>query len=432
MRQHSTITLSPRLNTRLSASHAAVNPTASSKAAKFKTAELRTHKNHFLAGLKYPSSPPTRTGKTYPQKPGGVALQNRWRLNISHPHRRSKTHEKQAIPTPPSHIFKRQSNPQTALPFKRTPEPTDRTSFFFSSSPLACLSPTTLLPSCRAFGLHSLALPELPTPNSQLRIMKLPAAKPIRVYSRQDLNEIDRRARDEYGIPTILLMYHAAIHLAHAVADAISNFNKDEPAPTPGLPFNSNIAFVCGPGNNGGDGYAAAKLIKDAGLSPTIITTAPPKKRTDAATFAAIARKCGIPITPFASDDGKQAIFDARIIVDCIFGTGLTRAVEGIEAQAIDFINDTSIITGAFIFATDIPSGMDCDTGKVAAVDGCIIAHATVTFIGHKRGFISNPAASKYTGKVLVRDYIGAPRELISQYGADMISRAKPRSRPRR
>jgi len=94
---------------------------SSSKAAKFKAAELRAHKHYFLAGLNYP--PPPSNGQTYSRKVGGVALQIRRRLNISRPTPCTKTHEKQAIPTPAPHIFKRQSNPKNLCRLNPHPPP---------------------------------------------------------------------------------------------------------------------------------------------------------------------------------------------------------------------------------------------------------------------------------------------------------------------
>jgi len=90
-------------------------------AAMFKAAALRAHKHHFLAALNLPSAP--SNGQIYSRKVGGVARQNRWRLNISHPTPCTQTHEKQAIPTSVPRMFKRQSNPKNLCRLNPYPPP---------------------------------------------------------------------------------------------------------------------------------------------------------------------------------------------------------------------------------------------------------------------------------------------------------------------
>ncbi len=95
------------------------------------------------------------------------------------------------------------------------------------------------------------------------------------------------------------------------------------------------------------------------------------------------------------------------LIIDAIFGTGLTRAVEGVAAEVIQAANDSRRL----IVAVDIPSGMDCDTGLPLGGGPVINAIETVSFCGMKQGFTSCEA-KKYLGKVTVAD-IGVPANLL-------------------
>jgi NAD(P)H-hydrate epimerase len=98
-----------------------------------------------------------------------------------------------------------------------------------------------------------------------------------------------------------------------------------------------------------------------------------------------------------------------HLIIDAIFGTGLDRDVSGLAADTIRWINSS----GVPVLAADVPSGMDCETGKPLGV--CVKAAATVTFVGLKSGFLQ-PHAQEWLGEVIVAD-IGAPRELIDRLG---------------
>ena len=97
----------------------------------------------------------------------------------------------------------------------------------------------------------------------------------------------------------------------------------------------------------------------------------------------------------------------AKLIIDAIFGTGLTEAPRQPFPQIVDAVTVTAIP----VLSIDLPSGMDCDTGQ--PLGACIRATQTVTFVAEKTGF-ANPAARPFLGKVIVAD-IGCPRELIAQ-----------------
>jgi NAD(P)H-hydrate epimerase len=159
--------------------------------------------------------------------------------------------------------------------------------------------------------------------------------------------------------------------------------------------------ILCGPGNNGGDGFVIARHLDNYGLPVTAwLLVAPEKLTGDAAVNFAVARAAGLVRT-------TATIFDGWI-VDALFGTGLSRAIDQPLSNYIAAIN----ASGCPILAVDIPSGLECDTGE--PLGPTVRATHTATFVAPKRGFL-NPASRLWTGEVHVID-IGAPRRLVEEY----------------
>jgi NAD(P)H-hydrate epimerase len=209
---------------------------------------------------------------------------------------------------------------------------------------------------------------------------------PIRL-TRAQVREIDRRSIEEFHIPGIVLMENAARGAAEVAMKMLGTAD-------------TGVAIVCGSGNNGGDGFAVARHLHNAGVTVTIIEAAHDLKG-DALIMSRIAE--AMNIERIRRPDHRK--YD--LIVDAIFGTGLTRSPTGELATLIDWINRSMLS----ILAIDLPSGLDCDTGE--PLDPCVRATQTVTFVAEKVGF-ANPASRQFTGKVTVAD-IGCPRELIEQ-----------------
>ena len=164
--------------------------------------------------------------------------------------------------------------------------------------------------------------------------------------------------------------------------------------------------IVCGSGNNGGDGYALARHLHNAGVDVVLAALGEPKAGSDAATNREICRRIGLREAPF-EEARQHAACD--LLVDAIFGTGLDRPVTGTAAEAIEWIN----AGGRPVLAVDLPSGLDCDTGR--ALGTAVRAACTVTFVGLKPA-MTKSAAREYLGEVVVTG-IGAPLELLQRYG---------------
>jgi NAD(P)H-hydrate epimerase len=168
------------------------------------------------------------------------------------------------------------------------------------------------------------------------------------------------------------------------------------------------VAICCGKGNNGGDGFVIARHLDNHGHAVRVLLLARPDELTgDAASNFDIIDKAKLPITICwpAVDALQQELAPADWIVDALFGTGLYGPVRPPFDRAIAIIN----ATGKRVLAVDIPSGLDCDTGK--PLGPTVEAQHTVTFVAQKKGFAA-PESREWTGEVHVAD-IGAPRPAI-------------------
>ncbi len=200
--------------------------------------------------------------------------------------------------------------------------------------------------------------------------------------------EIDRITIEEIGIPGMVLMEKAALGIAYA---AQSMFHPTD-----------RIVCVCGFGNNGGDGIAAARILFTRGLDVSIYLVGDRKNSTkDTKLQLKIAKNMGIRIVKkidYADFDG---------IIDAIFGVGLSKPVTGDLYKEIEKIN----ASGKRVLAVDIPSGVSASDGKVLGI--AVRAEETLT-IGHiKIGCILYPGAD-YAGKVVLWD-IGTSLSLLKE-----------------
>ncbi len=192
------------------------------------------------------------------------------------------------------------------------------------------------------------------------------------------MKELETRFMADHNVPGALLMEHAAF----GVVDAIARYTDK-----------GTVVFLCGPGNNGGDGYAAARLWHTRGGKAQIIEITA-DLRGDALLNRNLAMMAGIPIRNEA-DYGDMPLCD--VIVDALFGTGLSRAVDGFAETLIHWANDRHD-AGTPIIAVDIPSGIDGTTGAVLGWEA-IRATETVTFHRIKQGLLLG-SAPDYVGKI--------------------------------
>lgn len=201
-----------------------------------------------------------------------------------------------------------------------------------------------------------------------------------------DMKKVDSYTIGQIGIPSIALMERAALSVAQKIDDNEKSHKK-----------NKTIQVIAGVGNNGADGIAVGRMLYLLGYNICIFVMGDINKASEEfQTQLRIVNNLEIPVV--------DSVIEADIIIDAVFGVGLSREVTGIYANLISEINKMKNI----IYAVDIPSGINADTAEVM---GCAIkANYTVTFGSHKVGTVLYPGAD-YCGKVTVAD-IGFPEQV--------------------
>lgn len=220
----------------------------------------------------------------------------------------------------------------------------------------------------------------------------------MRAVTAEVMRRMDQRAIEEYHIPSVVLMEHAALCLCEKVKSLCGKETR--------------IHIVCGAGNNGGDGFALARLLVQEGYAQVEIYCAANKEALskDAFCFAQIAQSYDIPI--YDSTDRKEVehwLKKADLLVDGLFGTGLSRPIGGWQKELIGLMN----ASGKAILAIDIASGIHSDSGQIM---GCAVkAKWTVSFEAYKIGQLLYPGA-EYSGEVEVAE-IAMPKQLQQEQG---------------
>jgi NAD(P)H-hydrate epimerase len=234
--------------------------------------------------------------------------------------------------------------------------------------------------------------------------------------SRDEVRELDRRAIEDFGIPGIVLMENAG----RGAAELLMRLN---PAKAP-------VVILCGPGNNGGDGFVIARQLDNHGWPVKVwLVRAEENRRSFGFSQAAAAldRRLSpdcetnaeiwshsqpIHSNEKPGNEWKESLVkdvaDAGWVVDSLFGTGLSRPLAAPFDELIPFLNASD----KPVLAVDIPSGLDCDSGE--PLGPTIRAAHTATFVAPKKGFL-NPVSHDSIGEVHVLD-IGAPRTLVEEY----------------
>jgi len=223
------------------------------------------------------------------------------------------------------------------------------------------------------------------------------ASRPTYEISVENARQLDRLAVEHFGIPSIVLMENAAIALREHALSMLKDARD------------RSIIIFAGPGNNAGDGFALARHLANHALPPTIVTTHPQSHYAgDAKINLDIITKMNLQIIDAQSflDQPHPA---PGLIIDALFGTGLTRPITGTAAELITLIN-ASKEAGAQVLAVDVPSGLNAQTGNPMG-ESIVIADRTVTFAALKDGFRAIDAQPSL-GEVFVAD-IGVPTELL-------------------
>jgi hydroxyethylthiazole kinase-like uncharacterized protein yjeF len=224
----------------------------------------------------------------------------------------------------------------------------------------------------------------------------------VRLLTAPEMQDLDRRTIEEVGIPGIVLMENAGRGTAEHIC---RRFGCLDPGP---------VVVLAGKGNNGGDGYVIARhLLNRNWKVRTIVLGKRESIGGDAAINLGALENSGGEVIFVEKEDGLSRSLagqnNCRLIVDALFGTGLSSEVRGLCARAIEWINDA----GAPVVAVDIPSGVDASTGRVLGC--CVRADLTVTFAFPKVGHVVFPGAA-FVGELVAVD-IGIPLFLAGDTG---------------
>jgi NAD(P)H-hydrate epimerase len=188
---------------------------------------------------------------------------------------------------------------------------------------------------------------------------------PTGLYSAAQVRALDAYAIDQLGVPGYTLMKRAG--------EAALRYLRSR------WPTAYRVVIVCGSGNNGGDGYVLARFAQAAGLTVTVLSARPPAAlKGDALSAYNDCVASGARILPFA----PELLKEGELIVDALLGTGLNSAVREELLPVVRAINSS----GKPVYALDIPSGLDSDTG--VALGEAVRADCTVSFVGLKTGLV--------------------------------------------
>jgi len=206
---------------------------------------------------------------------------------------------------------------------------------------------------------------------------------PWTLVSAEEMRALDVYSIETLGIDADLLMESAGRAVCEEVIRVLSAL---------GLGREGRILVLCGGGNNGGDGLVVARHLHQLGfIVQVLIATPVASLRGDAAANAQRAQRVGLELQPWGSGaDRARRLAGADVVVDAIFGTGLSRRVEGDIAECIEQVNELS--EGAVVVAVDLPSGLNADTG--ACLGPTIRATHTVTLGSPKLGLMLEPGRS--------------------------------------
>jgi NAD(P)H-hydrate epimerase len=232
----------------------------------------------------------------------------------------------------------------------------------------------------------------------------------VPVITAAEMRELDRATIDEVGLPGIALMETAGRAVAAAAARMIAEPGRAGP-----------VAVVCGPGNNGGDGFAAARVLRAQGVDAVAYLAAPRAVVAGhAAAHLAILERSGGVVLDIADSaallEHRSAIAGSALVVDALLGVGLVRPIAGHLAAVVDVMR-----AARRVLAVDLPSGLETDTG--AALGAVVPAERTVTIAALKVALASAPGFA-LCGEVEIAD-IGVPPALLMAIArAGVIERA--------
>ena len=217
------------------------------------------------------------------------------------------------------------------------------------------------------------------------------------ILTREKIRMLDSLAEETYKIPGIVLMENAGRKTAEIVRGLMIARSW------------KTLAVVCGKGNNGGDGYAAARHLHNWGVALRIFSLSDPVGLSgDAGANHKIASAMKIPVDRVLNlKILEESLKEYDVVIDAVLGTGIEGKVRGTSEGAVTAIRKC----GRPVISLDIPSGLDANTGQILGV--CVNADYTITYAAPKQGFESENGP-EMCGEIHLAD-IGIPRSLYSR-----------------
>lgn len=228
----------------------------------------------------------------------------------------------------------------------------------------------------------------------------------LRIFTVEAIREVDRLAVSEFGLSGAVLMENAARSVSAEAQRMLEARGSGR-----------RVLIFCGPGNNGGDGLAAARHLHNAGAAVTValaFEAARARLSDEAAMNLRCVERMGIERVEVADADAAARFAAAHgpppdLVVDALLGTGSRSAPRPPIDALIEWINASS----APVLSVDVPSGLDAQSG--GASGACVRADVTVALVGAKSGFLEAQAVP-FVGEIVIGD-IGCPSELVERLG---------------
>ncbi|MGB9893040.1 MAG: NAD(P)H-hydrate dehydratase [Candidatus Saccharicenans sp.] len=243
----------------------------------------------------------------------------------------------------------------------------------------------------------------------------------MKILTASQMKEIDRLTIEEIGIPGPVLMENAGLQVTAVLRNEL------------GVEEGMKVVVVAGRGNNGGDGLVVARHLHNQGVDcPVLLIASMTEVRGDAALNLQIARNIGVKIIEIKDkaswDKAKKILSETPIIIDALFGTGLTSPLQGLYEEVVKDINNS----GALVVSVDIPSGLSSDTFEL--IGPCVRADLTITLGAPKVAHVF-PPAEEYVGELVVAD-ISLPPFLFDRPELDLelieLETLRPYFQPRK
>ena len=205
------------------------------------------------------------------------------------------------------------------------------------------------------------------------------------IVNAEQMKAAERYMIEEVGMPSLVLMEKAAERIAEAVIVMDDIFFKQ----------NRKIMILCGCGNNGGDGLAAARILMQRGYEVSAYIVGDGERSTkEFTTQKSMYEKLGGKIL-------KKPDYNVSLVIDAMIGIGLSRDIEGEYLTVIDKLNNCHDAGKTYVMSVDVPSGLNSDTGKIMGV--CVMADFTICLGYYKNGLYLNDGP-EYAGETVCND----------------------------